>query len=810
MTDIRTFPAEVTIDKVGQLSLANFGVNHITRPLAYYNSGGNISNYGFRPSYNNSGADKTVWDGTRKFKQYCIADNNSLAITYGATPTTTGTYCGYFRTFYPGAIQLYEVGTGLHSGALADLLDAFDFAYLRGAKMLWSGGGFFNRSSRLSNVAYGHTLQCSSAYETNVLAFLNALFDSTQTSTLGFTVANHPGFGAIECGSENAECTYDNTGLDMAGCIHANIVRMVHGIVKTKEVITGAKTVGIKILPFAGHGLEGQDYLDIYGADARSQASTDLGTATLSAATDVFILASHPLENWEQVLCHAVDFLDTYTQYQAYYVINKTANTFQLSATSGGAAVTASTVNGIMDVFANNQPTTNDSYYDIKNTAICTYDFATNTFTQTAHLLTDGWKVKLVGRIGTTSSDSGLSAYRRYWVRDVVASTSFKLSLTLNGSAVNFTQDSNVRIYRNVPATLNGDTGVNVNVPSYIDAMNHHFYTNSAAYYQNTNNRAVFEKLHDSHSHSTYLPFELYRKFGFLNRSTVTRSTNTLTSLCNLNLKADTRLIFTGTTLMTGLSRDVIYYPVNINNAAKTFEASLTQGGSTITLGSAGTAVSVNLLHKWYGQNTVPALWNTESNLNESVTATYITQSLNYEKRKDIMRHFILGKLLLSNDGSGGFGVDFSYGFEEGNSALQIYTATIGSVNGNLKVTFSSAPIAPAAKEQITLLTNANDIPGVMGTNTEESFDIVNSISTTEFELNIPYTGGAIADVQCVVEHWLHNGAQEFKEIVTELTQAEITIGRVSVGTDGYAGIFYALKGIGAWYYDSTGTRKQW
>lgn len=810
MTDLRTFPPDFIVEKRGTLTKNNFCINHITRPLAYYNSGGNISNYGFRPSYNNTGVGKTVWDGARKFKQACLADNNNIAITYGASPDATGTYAGWFRSFYPNSVQLYEQGTGLHTGVLADLLDSFDFAYLRGAKMIWSGGGFFNRSSKLSNVAFGHTLQCSSAYETNVLAFLNALFDSTQTSTLGFTVANHPGFGAIEAGSENAETENDNQTTDQAGNIHANILRMIHGVIKTKEVIVGVKTEGIKILGYAGHGAESTYYLDIWGADSRSQASTNLGTATLDSATDILSLASHPLENWEQVLCEAVDFLDTYTQYTDYYVINKTANTFQLSATSGGAAVTASTVNGIMDVFTNSSPTTNNTYYDIKNANICTYDFATNTFTQTAHLLTDGWKVKLVGRIGTTASDSGVSAYRRYWVRDVVAGVSFKIATTLNGAALNSTQNANVRVRRNVPATLNGDTGVNVHPSSYIDALNHHFYVNGTTYYTTASNRIVHEKLQNTHVYSLFVPFEIYRKFGKWNRGIVTRSGNTLTSMFNLNLKATTRLQFQGTALMGGLARDQYYYPVNINNAAKTFEVSLTQGGSTVTLTSAGTGVAVNILHDWFGREKIPAIWNTESNLNESVTATYITQSLNYEKRKDLMRHFILAKLIATSDGSGGFGVDTSYGFEEGNSTIQIYTATIGTVNGHLKVTFSSAPTTPSLNEQITLLTNANAIAGVLAANSEQAFNILNIISSTEFELDVAYTGGAVADVQCVAERWLHNGAREFREIVTELTQDELTVGRCTVDSNGYLGIAYAIKNVGCWYYDSTGTRKQW
>jgi hypothetical protein len=811
MTDIRTYPESAVVERTLQLTKHNFGVNHITRPMAFYNSPyGTAFTWGRTVSYDNTGVGKTVWDGSRKFKLSCVADKNDIAIVSGATPDTSASPNGWYRLFYPDSSQLWDVTLGLNSTSLGYLLKILDFCYLRGAKLLWTPG-FYLHTSRLSFRQFGYVDQVSGDYENNVLAFLNALFDSTQTSTLGFTVANHPGLGAIEAGSEITPTTYDNTGTDQAGAQHANIIRLIKQTIALKEVITGPKTTGIKVTDYAGHAAEIQDYLDIHGADCRSQVTAYLGIATVNAADDTFSLSGHSFSDWDQVLCQASDFLDTYAERTKYYVVNVSGNNFQLALTSGGAPISAASTDGIMDVYVNSLVAVTDVKYEVKTTNLCTYSAATNTFTQTSNALSNGLTVMLVGRIGSTTADGGISTYRRYWVRDVVAGVSFKISATLGGAALNVTQNANVKINKSTPALLNGDNGVWRKAPEYTDVFQHHFYQNNSNLYASDKYAAAQSKTLFTHIPGVYIPFNLYKMFGvqYAGTLSVNATTNTFTAMHNINLKETDVVQIGGTTVPAPLSKAALYYPIAIDNVNKTFKLSLTQGGTEIDITSTGTSVTVYTVHPWYKTKTLTEVWNTESNMNEAFgnpNNNYITSALSYDGRKELLRLFMLNKILALNSPNS---VDFTYGFEEGNSTPTEYTVTTSSVNGNLKVTLS-ASASPPATERIVLMTTTQGIAGVLGTDAEKAFDIINTISPTEFELNVPYTGGAVSGVTGIVEHFGHNGAQEFKELVEELTQAKLTIYRCKFISPSVTTLGYALEGIGAWYYDHAGVRHQW
>ncbi len=818
MTDIRTFPASVTIEKVVTLSKAHFGYNYITRPLAYYNNpSGVIDSYGYRPTYDNSGTGKTVWDGTTQYQDRVVDDNSSST----DIPTkTANTYIGWIRLFYPSPNQIFQVGTGIHADVMADLLKELDFAYARGMKALYTVF-LYNKSSLLSMMSFGNVPQVSAAFESNLKAFFDGLFDSTITSaTYGYTFANHPALGAIELGNENTDCTYDNISTDQAGNIHANIVRVAWSVIRTKEVSTYRGGL-ITILPYAGSGGIQDDNLILYGAEARSQASSNLGTATVAA--NVFTLTAHGLSNWDMVLCEAVDFPSTYTPLtQKYYVVNVSGATFQLSLTSGGSPVTASANSGIVDVFANSNPNSDSTYNYFQATNLCTYDYTTNTFTQTSHGLTNGWKVILVGKIGSTTADSGISIRRRYWVRDVTADT-FKLSTTLNGSAMTVTGTPNVKINKNVPVALNGDTGECKHIPHYTDTMSHHFYDNVTLTtdYGAANNKRGWDRTVLTHELAINVPFELYRSHGRWNRATVTAdaSTNLLQSLINLNLTTASRLQLEGTTLPSPLLYENVYWAVNIDNANKKFGLSLTQGGSAIDITSAGTSVTVNILHPWYGATTRPAIWNTESNLSENAggySPSPYWSILTKEARKQLLIRWYLSTLMKTSDGNDGVGVSFFYGTEEGSTWTNgTGTPTIGSSGGNLQITIAgdSSP-AISTTEQFYLETGANAITD--GTNTPLAansngyFDILSKTSGTTYVLNTPYTGGAIAGVSYRLARYYHAGAEEWKWMVNLLTSGEVSIGWADRNSDDRYGIFFAVKNVGAWYFDSTGTMRQW
>lgn len=68
--------------------------------------------------------------------------------------------------------------------------------------------------------------------------------------------------------------------------------------------------------------------------------------ATFAAATDFFTSYAHGLNNDEQVLVYDVQQAGLPTGFvegTRYFVVNKTTDTFQLAATQGGAAITATT-----------------------------------------------------------------------------------------------------------------------------------------------------------------------------------------------------------------------------------------------------------------------------------------------------------------------------------------------------------------------------------------------------------------------------------------------------------------------------------
>ncbi len=68
--------------------------------------------------------------------------------------------------------------------------------------------------------------------------------------------------------------------------------------------------------------------------------------ATLDAATDVFTSFAHGLTNTNQVLVYdvmAAGLPTGFTEGTVYFVVSATTDTFQLSATSGGAAITVTT-----------------------------------------------------------------------------------------------------------------------------------------------------------------------------------------------------------------------------------------------------------------------------------------------------------------------------------------------------------------------------------------------------------------------------------------------------------------------------------
>lgn len=817
MTDIRTYPKSASIEKDTQLTIYNFADNQVTRPAAYYNNpSGIVVQYGRRPDYYNHGPGKTSWDGSKGYQAKVLDDNSNPV-----NPSNVSV--GWVRRFYPGTEQLWDWSLGLNANVVIDLLLDWDWAHERGMKVDFIFN-LFNQESKVSTKAFGYALQNSALYEERIIAYLTAFFDSTQTSPLGYTIANHPALGAVECGNEDIEVKNDNGGTFMAGNIHANIDRIVKLIVQNKAINT-YRAEPIKVIAHSSKGSLPIDITIIMGGEAVSQADTVLGTGTLASST--ITLAGHTLENYDEVLFEAADFLDTYAQRTPYFIINPTATTFQLSLTEGGGPITPASTDGIMNVFRITNAYT-DAYAQSDNTNLVSYSASTNTFTQTAFNgagLSTKAKALLVGCIGSTSTDSGISVYRRYYVRDVVAGTSFKVSDSLLGeekpNALTFTGTANVVVRKHTPAPLFGDTGESRNTTHYIDVENVHMYgtMTNALLLTDANNKQQWSATIFNHEEAGFVPFMHYQKFGMDMRGPVTASGAVFTSTKKLNLTADSRIKLSGTTLPGGTARDVLYYAVNINNATKTFGVSLTKNGTAITTTTAGASIYVSLAHPYYGKKERPPLWNTESSEN-GVQVTRVHRDLTPTQRFDFYLAHCLSRLMKTDDGNGGCGVTVYFGSELSPSVLgEMRDVTLGSNGGNLEITLSASfGISPViGNHMVNLFTGANAIPGILPANGFGEFLVIGGSGTT-LVLDVPYTGGNVAGVEATLDDSFFFSAGTRRAVIQHLISAPIKFGFCtldtefdrSTGTEVRGALWYALEGIGAWYFDHTGVRHQW
>ena len=132
-------------------------------------------------------------------------------------------------------------------------------------------------------------------------------------------------------------------------------------------------------------------------------------------ATSLLTLAAHGFVNGDKVFVTSSLAIATgLIANSLYFVVGATANTIQLSLTSGGAAVSFTT-NG--------------------QTITLTPDFTTDVFTAAAHGLINGTEVLIDA---ATTMPVGLLANQIYFVVNATANT-FKVSLTAGGAAVDYT-----------------------------------------------------------------------------------------------------------------------------------------------------------------------------------------------------------------------------------------------------------------------------------------------------------------------------------------------------------------------------------
>jgi hypothetical protein len=138
---------------------------------------------------------------------------------------------------------------------------------------------------------------------------------------------------------------------------------------------------------------------------ASAKAKAD-GACTADRTTDLFTLNGHPFMAGDPVVFTAGTMPGNLTANQVYYVINNLANTFQVSATPGGAFVNMNVTNGA---------------------TLVVHSVIT---ASAAHGLSVGDAVSFTA----TSLPSGLAANTAYWVRTVPSPNAFTVATTAGGN----------------------------------------------------------------------------------------------------------------------------------------------------------------------------------------------------------------------------------------------------------------------------------------------------------------------------------------------------------------------------------------
>ena len=206
-------------------------------------------------------------------------------------------------------------------------------------------------------------------------------------------------------------------------------------------------------------------------------AATTGQSVTFQDAGDTVTLTAHGYVNGDTVSFSVITTTTGIVINTVYFVVGSTANTFQVSLTSGGAAI-ALTTNGTGTVRATYTTDWGDGTTEVVASGVVaqhTYDYATvaldgtnapvtltdagDLVTRTAHGYTDGMPVRFYNIVSTT----GLTETYEYFVISATANT-FQVSLTYNGSAVALTTDGTATLlfYKQAIVTVTPLSGRNL------------------------------------------------------------------------------------------------------------------------------------------------------------------------------------------------------------------------------------------------------------------------------------------------------------------------------------------------------------
>jgi hypothetical protein len=476
MPNIRTYPPGTVVShKKVNLTLDNFGGYYLAYPYVDFL----ISGVSADANGNND----------RLSYGWCGVDvrNNHPNGDFAWSEMTQRKKVGWMRIFYPSRRALWNPTDGLHDNTksainvLDRLLNTLDFHMTSGAN-----GGMLKCLFVLNAFDYYSTMTpfgndiTGQDGENEWTAYLDALFGSTQTSPLGYTLALHPAFCGIEIVNENTRLTcFDNPSIyfDPIGEVHANHTRIatqkIYQYRNNPSILATNNLSKVKVLTFAASGGVQNDLSALLGATARSQARTLIGTgATSTATTDVITYNSHGLINgdvvWlEQKIILGGAFSDWKTN--TYFVNTIDANTFTLSNTFGGAAITGG-VDGVVQPYVT---TTYRPFTASAGLASASYVASTGVFTFTNH--TTSTNQRTITGVASTSLSSNLingignstlfgSLVKKNDVLTTLGGTYIGVvSRVINGNQVQLESNAAILTTRSVTGTItvsNGGTTV--------------------------------------------------------------------------------------------------------------------------------------------------------------------------------------------------------------------------------------------------------------------------------------------------------------------------------------------------------------
>jgi hypothetical protein len=175
--------------------------------------------------------------------------------------------------------------------------------------------------------------------------------------------------------------------------------------------------------------------MDKTNYDALTTSSTNSVTQTVTSInidTDFITKNSHGLNNGDVIKFKSTKLLpQPLVINTTYYIVNKTTNTFQVSATSGGSPIDITTPGtGVLSFYY-----TSVTISPARSQTLTSVNTSTNFITKNAHGLSDGY---VIGFTTTNTLPAPLAINTNYYVINKTANT-FQVSTTSGGSAVDIT-----------------------------------------------------------------------------------------------------------------------------------------------------------------------------------------------------------------------------------------------------------------------------------------------------------------------------------------------------------------------------------